>query len=305
MGWTLWYYWWARSYHREGRRWMEEVLKCPLPAALRGRALVVAGTLAWGHGDHERCERYSEEGLEASRQAGDALAAAWARVGWGREGSGQAGDELAEAWARVGLGLSAMSVSDLEAATSHLQEALRSFRQLNEGYGVAHVTTFLGMVATMRGDEDRAIPMFEEGLAVARRIGDRSSTYISLYNLAQAALSRSDYDGAASLFEEGVTLSEQMGDRANVAYCLEGLAVVANARGEAERRGHRTGAAAAPHQVVGVPVYLYHEPYHSMYERTVASVRSWLGGEAFEKVRERGRERTFEQAAADAPNEAA
>jgi hypothetical protein len=28
MGWTLWYFWWARSYHREGRRWMEEVLKC-------------------------------------------------------------------------------------------------------------------------------------------------------------------------------------------------------------------------------------------------------------------------------------
>jgi predicted ATPase len=24
IGWTLWYFWWARSYHREGRRWMEE-----------------------------------------------------------------------------------------------------------------------------------------------------------------------------------------------------------------------------------------------------------------------------------------
>ena len=275
MGWTLWYFWWARSYHREGRRWMEEVLRCPLPAALRGRALVVAGTLAWGHSDHERCRRYSEEGLEASRQAGD---------------------ELAEAWARVGLGLSAMSVSDVEAATSHLQEALRSFRQLNEGYGVAHVTTFLGMVARMRGDEGQATPMFEEGLAAARRIGDRSSTYIALYNLAQAALSRGNYDGAEPLFEEGVTLSEQMGDRANVAYCLEGLAVVANARGEAERSGHLIGAAEGLHEAVGVPVYLYYEPYHSMYERTVATVRSWLGGEAFEEARERGHELTFEQA---------
>ena len=275
MGWTLWYFWWARSYHREGRRWMEEVLKRPLPPALRGRALVVAGTLAWGHSDHERCRRYSEEGLEASRQAGD---------------------ELAEAWARVGLGLSAMSVSDVEAATSHLQEALRSFRQLNEGYGVAHVTTFLGMVARMRGDEGQATPMFEEGLAAARRIGDRSSTYIALYNLAQAALSRGNYDGAEPLFEEGVTLSEQMGDRANVAYCLEGLAVVANARGEAERSGHLIGAAEGLHEAVGVPVYLYYEPYHSMYERTVATVRSWLGGEAFEEARERGHELTFEQA---------
>ncbi len=275
MGWTLWYFWWARSYHREGRRWMEEVLKCPLPPALRGRALVVAGTLAWGHGDYERCERYSEVGLEESRQAGD---------------------ELAEAWARVGLGLSAMSGSNYEAATSHLKEALRSFRRLDEGYGVAHVTTFLGMVARMRGDEGQATPMFEEGLAAARRIGDRSSTCIALYNLAQAVLTRGDHDEAASLFAECVTLSDQMGDRANVAYCLEGLAVVASARGGAERSGRLIGAAEGLHEAVGVPVYLYYEPYHSMYQRAVAAVRSWLGGEAFEEARERGREMTFEQA---------
>ena len=277
MGWTLWYFWWARSYHREGRRWMEEVLKSALPPALRGRALVVAGTLAYGHGDYERCEGYSEEGLEVSRQVGD---------------------ELGAAWARVGLGLSAMSGSDYEAATSHLQEALRSFRQLDEGYGVAHVTTFLGMAALMRGDEGQATPMFEEGLAVARRIGDRSSTYIALYNLAQAALSRSDHDGAAHLFEEGVTLSEQMRDRANVAYCLEGLAVVANARGEAERSGRLIGAAEGLHEAVGVPVYVYYEPHRSRYERTVANVRSELGEEAFEEAKTDGRRMGFEQAVA-------
>jgi predicted ATPase/DNA-binding XRE family transcriptional regulator len=275
MGWTLWYFWWARSYHREGRRWMEEVLKTALPPALRGRALVVAGTLAWGQGDYERCEGYSEEGLELSRQVGD---------------------ELGAAWARVGLGLSAMSGSDYEAATSHLQEALRSFRQLDDSYGVAHVTNFLGMVALMRADEGQATPMFEEGLAVARRIGDRASTFIALYNLAQAALSRTDYDEAASLFEEGVTLSEQMGDRANAAYCLEGLAVVGNARGEAERSGRLIGAAEGLHEAVGVPVYVYYEPYHSMYERTVAAVRSRLGDAVFEEARDEGREMTFEQA---------
>jgi non-specific serine/threonine protein kinase len=191
-----------------------------------------------------------------------------------------------------------MSGSDYEAATSHLQEALRAFRQLGECYGVAHVTTFLGMVALMRGDEGQATPMFEEGLAVARRIGDRSSTYIALYNLAQAALSRRDYDGAASLFEEGVTLSEQMGDRANVAYCLEGLAVVANARGEAERSGCLIGAAEGLHEAVGVPVYVYYEPHRSLYERTVATVRSHMGEEAFEAARAEGRAMTFEQAVA-------
>jgi hypothetical protein len=83
MGWTLWYFWWARSYHREGRRWMEEVLKRPLPPALRGRALVVAGTLAWGHSDHERCRRYSEEGLEASRQRETSLQRLGPGWAWG------------------------------------------------------------------------------------------------------------------------------------------------------------------------------------------------------------------------------
>ncbi len=196
-----------------------------------------------------------------------------------------------------------MSGSDYEAATSHLKEALRSFRQLDEGYGVAHVTTFLGMVAVMCGDEGQATVMFEEGLAVARRIGDRSSTYISLYNLAQAALSCSDYDEAALLFEEGVTLSEQMRDRANVAYCLEGLAVVANARGEAERSGRLIGAAEGLHEAVGVPVYLYYEPHRSRYERTVSAVRSQLGEEAFEAAWAEGRAMTLEQAVAYALEE--
>jgi hypothetical protein len=43
---------------------------------------------------------------------------------------------------------------------------------------------------------------------------------------------------------------------------------------------------------------VYYEPHRSRYERTVATVRSQLGEEAFEETRERGREMTFEQAVA-------
>jgi tetratricopeptide (TPR) repeat protein len=121
--------------------------------------------------------------------------------------------------------------TDHEAATSYLQEALRSFREVDQDYGVAHVTTYLGMAALTRGDLGRATHMFEEGLAMARSFGDRLGTYIALYNLVQMALSCGDYQGAVSLFEEGVALSREVGDRANLAYCLEGLAVVAGVRG--------------------------------------------------------------------------
>ncbi|MDP8974589.1 MAG: helix-turn-helix domain-containing protein [Actinomycetota bacterium] len=276
-GWALWIFWWYHSHQREGRRWMEAVLERDLSPPARAKVLMVAGSMAFGHGDYEQSERYCGECLALSEQTGDRLRAAWSRVG---------------------LGLAAMGRSDHEAAASLLEEALRSFREADEDFGAAHVTDYLGILALMRGEEVKATPMFEEALSVARRIGDRGSAYIALYNLAQVALSRGDHDHASALFEEGLTLSGQMGDRANVAYCFEGLAVVASARGKAERCARLVGAAEGLHEAVGVPAYVYYEPYHSLYERTMAAVRSRLSEKGFETARAEGRSMTFKQAVA-------
>ncbi len=278
ISWAIYQFWWQRGPHVEGRQWVEAVLlRSDLSFAGRAKALVVAGAFALSHGDYERSQRYFEEGLELARRVGD---------------------EFLAGWARVGCGLVAMGRTDHEAATSHLQEALRSFREVGRDYGVAHVTTYLGMAALTRGDLGLATRMFEEGLAMARRLGDRLSTYIALYSLAQVALSRSDYQGATSLFEEGVALSGEVGDRANLAYCLEGLAVVAGVRGEAMRSARLIGAAEGLHEAVGVPVYIYYEPDRSLYEHTVAAIRSQMGAEAFEAARAQGRALTFKQAVA-------
>jgi non-specific serine/threonine protein kinase len=190
----------------------------------------------------------------------------------------------------------ALSRTDHEAAARRLQEALRSFREVDEDFGVARVTTCLGMVALMRDDASRATQAFEEGLTLARRIGDMSTVCITLYNLAQVALSRGDHAHATTLFEEGVTLSGQMGDRANAAYCLEGLAAVAGAQGNGERSARLFGAAEGLLEVLGAPVYTYYTPDPSLCERTVSATRSRLGHLAFEEARERGREMDFEQA---------
>lgn len=274
-GWVLWIFWWYHSHQREGRRWMEAVLEHDLSPSSRAKVLMVAGSMAFGHGDYDQSERYCEQALKVSQQVGDKVRAALSRVG---------------------LGLAAMGRSDHEAAASHLQEALRSFREADEDFLIAHVTNYLGMLALTRGEEDKATQTFEEGLAVARRIGDRASAYIALYNLAQIALSRGDHDRAAPLFEEAVTLSEQIGDRSNAAYCLEGLAVVAGAWGQAERSGRLIGAAEGLHEAVGVPVYVYYEPHRPIYERAMAAVRSRLGEEGFKEARAEGQAMTFQQA---------
>jgi predicted ATPase len=79
---------------------------------------------------------------------------------------------------------------------------------------------------------------------------------------------------------------------------LEGLAVVAGMRGEAEHSARLLGAAGRLLEEAGASVYNYYKPDRSLYERTAAKVRSQLGEAAFEEARERGREMTFEQAAA-------
>jgi hypothetical protein len=158
------------------------------------------------------------------------------------------------------------------------------------------VQVWLGTVALIQGEQDRAIPMFEEGLAQARKRGDRLGTYNALYNLAQVALSRSDHGLATRRFEEGVTLSEQIGDQANLSYFLEGLAVVAGVREEAEHSARLFGAAEKLLEEAGASVYNYYKPDRSLYERTTANVRSRLGEEAFEEAWAEGRTMTFEQA---------
>jgi tetratricopeptide (TPR) repeat protein len=275
MGWALWLFWWLRGHQREGLRWMEAVLlRSDLTPALRAKALAVSGSLAYGHGYHERWEKYFEEALQLSRQVEN---------------------ELVAAWAQAGVGVAAMERSDYEAAVSHLKGALRSYRVVDADYGVALVITFLGMVELMRGEEGEATAMFEEGLSLARRIGDSNSATVALYNLAQMSFSRGDPARAATLFEEAVIISEQVRDRAALAYCLEGLAVVANAQGEAERCARLIGTAEGLHEAVGIPVYVYYELHRSPYESTVAAVRSQMG-EAFEAARADGRAMTFEQA---------
>ena len=77
---------------------------------------------------------------------------------------------------------------------------------------------------------------------------------------------------------------------------MEGLAMVAGLRGQAERCAGLVGAAERLHEAVGVPVYLYYEPYRSLYESTVAAARSRLGEGAFEEARAEGWTMTLEQA---------
>ena len=72
--------------------------------------------------------------------------------------------------------------------------------------------------------------------------------------------------------------------------------MVAGMREQAERSARLLGAAAKLLEEAGASVYNYYKPDRSLYERTVANVRSRLGKEGFEELRDKGTSMTFEQA---------
>jgi predicted ATPase/DNA-binding XRE family transcriptional regulator len=277
LGWALHTFWLVRGHHREERRWMEAALGHGLSHALRTRALLAAGSLAYAQGDYPAAEEHFQEALRLSQLEEDVLAEGHA---WG------------------GVGLVEIVRPDYETAASSLEKAIMLFQRCDEDYLLSALRVILGPVLQAQGEGERAKLAFDEGVAAARRLRVPSLTYIALYNSGQSALVRGDRQKAAHMFQEGIAWAGRTKDKANLAYLLEVLAAVTVLEGELERSTLLLGAAEALLEEVGARVYNYYIPDRLLYERTVATVRSQLGEEAFEQAWAKGSAMGFEQTVA-------
>jgi predicted ATPase/DNA-binding CsgD family transcriptional regulator len=145
---------------------------------------------------------------------------------------GQSIPDAVMAKALSAAGYLAAYQGDAELAESQLTEALRLWRKLGDGSGVASTLIGLGSAAHVRHDDSRAEALWLEGLGVARAIGDRSDAYWALHILAGLALRQKDYGRAQALYDESLFLKRQQDDGFGVASSLEGLAKLAWLRGE-------------------------------------------------------------------------
>jgi predicted ATPase/DNA-binding XRE family transcriptional regulator len=274
LGWGISDFWWVRGHHREGRRWMEVTLEHELPYALRAKALLATASMAYAQSDYNTAEERAREALLLSRHEGDVFS---------------------EAYALGQMGIVDLARLDYEAAASRLEKAIVLFERCGEEYVVSTLRVALGTALLARGEVERAERTFEEGLAAARSLKVPSLSYVALYNLAQSALVRGDLEKAARFLGEGIEWSKRTKDRAYLAQLLETLAVVKAFGGEAEGCALLLGAAEALlEEVDRTRVYIFYAP--SLRERAVSDARAGLGDAAFEKVWERGREMSFEQA---------
>jgi hypothetical protein len=124
----------------------------------------------------------------------------------------------------------------------------------------------------------------EESLAAFQRLGDPFDTAGVLANLAAAALELGDVVGARAWLAAAAAAAKESRSNERYAWVLDGLAALAHGSGAPERAARLTGAGAllAEHDIA---LGLFEQARRA---RTVAELRTILGGARFDRAYEEG-----------------
>jgi tetratricopeptide (TPR) repeat protein len=318
---ALWWFWWIRGRHSEGRRWLDRLLAMArsdgtVGAAIRARALRGAGALAYDQGDYSRAAALLEQSLVLYRELRDVRGIAWvlhslAFVPRDRGDYGQAGallEESLELFRELGdSGGVARAIQNLarvvrdqgdftRAAALH-EESLLLFRSLGDEGGIAWALSLLGVTLRSEGDESRALALLDESLALFEDQGDQRGIAWSLLQLGLVARDHGDYGRAGSLFKESLARFRDLGDKYGVAQLVGELAAVACAHGHTERAARLFGAADALFAAIGARLS---PPEQAAHERSLATVRARLSDTALAAAWAQGQAMAPERAVAQA-----
>jgi len=225
MACDLWRYWDTHGHLTEGRRTLAMVLeRLDRAAAVRPRALWVAGFLTQVQGDIPAARALLETALSAARAAGDARAEAWASsfLGWDLYFLGEPGPGHALA-----------------------QAALRLHRESADQVGEVLALVQIGYIHLCADEPQQAADWFGECERACERSGNVWYRAYAQWGLGVAALLGADHDRAGALECLALRTLRQMDDPMGVALCVDALAWVAAARQEPARALTLLGAADA------------------------------------------------------------
>ena len=272
------------------------------------------GYSAQFRGNFSPARSFHEESLLLQRELGDKRGIAFSlnNLGWVVQKQGdykQAAELLEEAltlFREVGeKQLTAFVLSiladvvrdqvDYGRATVLLEESVPLFREIGDKWGIAFALSILGKVGFEQGDYGRATTLLEKSLAIRREIEDKWGIAASLNYLGNVIREQGDYEQASRFYEESLDLRREIGDKYGITECLVGLAGAARADGRPESAAQLLGAAESLRQDIDVPLSSF---YRDEYDKNVATLRSALGHEEFERAWAEGKAMSLEQAIA-------
>ena len=265
-------FWIQRGMTFEGQAWLGQglaVLSSP-GGALRARALIAAGRLAYYQGHFAEAVVFGRDALALLDNLPDAEEQ-WTIVALRVVGnaSADAGDydnalihqhrvlEIYRARKNLvgvaqtlqALGLTMVDIGRLNDAEANLTEAVSLFRRYpGDPDDLMFSLNALGMVELIRGDFGAAGPTLEEALTLARGLDAPVWQAMVLNNLGHRAIPLGQYEVARAHFEEGGRLAQEAKSDQFTFQSALGLATLALMQGEPP-------AAAWPHVQDGLAYY--------------------------------------------------
>ncbi len=235
---ALSYFWFARGYHAEGARWIEEAL-ARAPGAdptVRTDALIRAGRLVTVRGDTDRAQVLLQEALALAEQRDDRV-------------------DIAKALSQLG----ACSVYAGEAAESArlLEAGLRRAQEVDDSFWAGHAFILLSAMATIQGDYARAAACCADALDCFQQSGDIYVAGLAHYGLAQAAYELGEYSRAVAHARAGLWAGADLKERWLIALGAQFALWLAGERAAPSARARLLGAADALIQAIGPAIRLW------------------------------------------------
>ncbi|MFI0419465.1 ATP-binding protein [Spongiactinospora sp. 9N601] len=121
---------------------------------------------------------------------------------------------------------------EVAAAERSLQAVLADFRALGERWGSAQALDWLALIASLRGDWERADALWAEALALFVRLGSAEEEIDVLCRRAEALTRRGDLDDAAADCRRAAGLARQIADAGLLSLVRVRQAEIARSRGD-------------------------------------------------------------------------
>jgi hypothetical protein len=194
---------------QEWKQWLADALALPEAEQYpRERAAALSGAA--------RLAAYSGEAVKAQVLADESIRL-WRELG----------DRRGLAYALFHAGIAQLVASQPVQAEEALRESLATFRSLEDPWGIALGSSYLGTAyALVPGAEDEARPLLLEGRARFRALGDDWGASVSSHYLGSISLRAGDYAIARDLTLEMLVNARALGDNYRISRNLHQLAEI-------------------------------------------------------------------------------
>jgi tetratricopeptide (TPR) repeat protein len=219
---SVWRFWQMRGHLEEATERIARVLAmrevAGQPPALRARAEIAAGSIAYWSANIRETHRHYAAAHGLARAAGDprVLADALYNLAYapdpelstpisgmtlGRPALAEAlvlydelGDDVGRANVHWALAIADGLSGDPEAARHHLREAIERYRRTGDAFGIGWTLHIIGLIEGSLGRIDEAVAAFGEALQTFIDTGDRTGLVLLFADLSAVARARGDTD---------------------------------------------------------------------------------------------------------------